>query len=309
MAKIRYKNVNGGWTQISASDIGAASDDLIARGVGKPIISDVQTNIKNDTVLYIDQNDYDGDRTTITKLNTQSLETPISIENGGTGQDTLSKARELFATSKEEIFEYVQPKLLDWVYPVGSIYISVVNESPAVFLGGTWEPLKDRFLLGAGTTYTAGSSGGKGDFIISAEEVPVQAHTHTPGTYIGPNHRHGYGDYKGPSHNHGRGTYYMPNHDHQLMQRDNSGTSTGWSIPTQNDKYKYTNAKVGNTGGSTFYIGGVSANAGAGSVTGNSGYAGTGAITGNSGSTSKAATVTHVNMPPYITVYMWKRTG
>ncbi len=308
MAKIRYKNVNGGWTQISASDIGAASDDLIARGVGKPIISDVQTNIKNDTVLYIDQNDYDGDRTTITKLNTQSLETPISIENGGTGQDTLSKARELFATSKEEIFEYVQPKLLDWVYPVGSIYISVINKSPAEFLGGTWEPLKDRFLLGAGTTYLPGTSGGKGDFTISAAEVPVPEHTHTPGTYVGPNHRHGVGDYKGPNHNHGRGSYVMPNHTHSIMQRDNSGSSKGWSIPTQNDTYKWNNAKVAGSGEKA--ITGVSANGGAIAITGNSGYSGTGgAVTGNSGGTSKAATATHVNMPPYITVYMWKRAG
>ena len=80
MAKIRYKNVNGGWTQISASDIGAASDDLIARGVGKPIISNVQTNIKNDTVLYIDQNDYDGDKTTITKLNTFQFQLKMVVQ-------------------------------------------------------------------------------------------------------------------------------------------------------------------------------------------------------------------------------------
>lgn len=35
----------------------------------------------------------------------------------------------------------LQQKLLDMVYPVGSIYISVNETSPAVFLGGTWELL------------------------------------------------------------------------------------------------------------------------------------------------------------------------
>ena len=164
-------------------------------------------------------------------------------------------------------------------------------------------------MLGAGTTYLPGTSGGKGDFTISAAEVPIQEHTHTPGEYASQNHTHTPGTYTGPNHRHGVGTYYMPSHDHSIMQRDNTGSSTGWSIPTQNDKYKWANAKVGSTGGSSSTIGGASAYAGTGYLNGgNSGSAGAKAITGNSGSTSKAATATHVNMPPYITVYMWKRT-
>lgn len=50
--------------------------------------------------------------------------------------------------------------LLDKVYPVNSIYMSVANVSPASFLGGTWEQLKDRFLLGAGDTYSNGATDG-----------------------------------------------------------------------------------------------------------------------------------------------------
>lgn len=45
-------------------------------------------------------------------------------------------------------------------YPVGSVYMSLGAKSPAELFGGTWERLKDRFLLGAGDTYTAGSVGG-----------------------------------------------------------------------------------------------------------------------------------------------------
>ena len=56
--------------------------------------------------------------------------------------------------------------LLDKVYPVGSIYMSVENTSPASFLGGTWEQLKDRFLLGAGDTYTNGTTGGNKDAVV-----------------------------------------------------------------------------------------------------------------------------------------------
>lgn len=49
---------------------------------------------------------------------------------------------------------------IDMVYPIGSIYLSVANTNPSTLFGGTWEQLKDRFLLGAGDTYTAGSAGG-----------------------------------------------------------------------------------------------------------------------------------------------------
>ena len=50
--------------------------------------------------------------------------------------------------------------LLEQTYPVGSIYLSVDSTSPASLFGGTWERIKDRFLLGAGDTYTAGNTGG-----------------------------------------------------------------------------------------------------------------------------------------------------
>ena len=50
--------------------------------------------------------------------------------------------------------------LIDIVYPVGSIYMSINNVSPATFFGGTWERIQDKFLLAAGSAYAAGSTGG-----------------------------------------------------------------------------------------------------------------------------------------------------
>lgn len=47
------------------------------------------------------------------------------------------------------------------IYPVGAVYISADSTEPSVLFGGTWEKIKDRFLLAAGDTYAAASAGGQ----------------------------------------------------------------------------------------------------------------------------------------------------
>ena len=66
--------------------------------------------------------------------------------------------------------------LLNLIYPVGSIYMSVSSTSPATFLGGTWERIQDKFLLAAGSTYAAGATGGEATHKLTTSEMP--AHTH-----------------------------------------------------------------------------------------------------------------------------------
>lgn len=46
-------------------------------------------------------------------------------------------------------------------FPIGYIYLSTSNANPGQFFGGTWEPIKDRFLLLAGNTYKGGQTGGE----------------------------------------------------------------------------------------------------------------------------------------------------
>ena len=67
------------------------------------------------------------------------------------------------------------------MYPVGSIYISVSSTNPSELFGGTWERLKDRFLLAAGDTYAAGSTGGEATHVLTVDEMPE--HRHTANTY------------------------------------------------------------------------------------------------------------------------------
>lgn len=65
---------------------------------------------------------------------------------------------------------------IDQVYPVGSIYLSVVDVNPSTLFGGTWEKIMDRFLIGAGNDYSLGATGGQ------------TSHNHTT-----PAHSHSYG--------------------------------------------------------------------------------------------------------------------
>ncbi len=44
--------------------------------------------------------------------------------------------------------------------PIGSIYISVNSTNPSTYFGGTWQQIKDRFLLACGDSYSNGSTGG-----------------------------------------------------------------------------------------------------------------------------------------------------
>lgn len=66
---------------------------------------------------------------------------------------------------------------LEDVYPVGSIYMSVTSTSPATLFGfGTWQQIKDTFLLSAGDTYTAGSTGGEATHTLTVDEMPSHSH-------------------------------------------------------------------------------------------------------------------------------------
>lgn len=69
--------------------------------------------------------------------------------------------------------EILAKSYLDKVYPVGSIYMNVNNVDPSSFIGGKWERLKDRFLLGAGDSYSGGSTGGSKTAVIEESNLPA----------------------------------------------------------------------------------------------------------------------------------------
>lgn len=68
--------------------------------------------------------------------------------------------------------------VIDSIYPVGSIYMTLDALDPNTqWAGTTWVRLEDRFLLGAGSTYAVNSQGGEATHTLTVQEMP--SHTHS----------------------------------------------------------------------------------------------------------------------------------
>ena len=68
-------------------------------------------------------------------------------------------------------------EILGLVYPVGSIYMSINNVSPATLFGGKWVQIKGRFLLGASDVYKANTTGGEATHALTTDEIPNHQHS------------------------------------------------------------------------------------------------------------------------------------
>lgn len=66
--------------------------------------------------------------------------------------------------------------LLDMMYPVGSIYLSVSGTDPQTLFGGTWARLENVFLLAAGAKHAAGSTGGEESHTLTEDEIAPHKH-------------------------------------------------------------------------------------------------------------------------------------
>ena len=183
--------------------------------------------------------------------------------------------------------------LIDTIYPVGSIYMSVSNTSPSILFGGTWEQIKDTFLLATGDTYANGSTGGEATHTLTVNEMP--SHTH-----IQDSHNH-----TQDSHNHTQNS-----HNHS------ASTDRKFLALGKNDNWGYTNARqMQSTSGSYYY---PYSNKNTSGLTEPENTASKTATNQETTATNQATTATnqntgggqaHNNMPPYLTVYIWKRTA
>ena len=102
----------------------------------------------------------------------------VHLASGGTAVGVGKYAEHERAVEVNPEWEvYVKGKpLWELIYPVGSLYLSAVDTDPGVLFGGTWERIRDRFLLAAGTAYGAGTTGGEAVHTLAESELPTHAH-------------------------------------------------------------------------------------------------------------------------------------
>lgn len=96
----------------------------------------------------------------------------IFVHRDSVNYDIESYIRSLSASVLEES----KKSLLNEIYPIGSIYMSMANTNPATMFGGVWDQLKDRFLLGASNVYSVNSTGGETEHTLTVDEMPKHDH-------------------------------------------------------------------------------------------------------------------------------------
>lgn len=262
--------------------------------------------------------------------------------------------------------------VLDTVYPVGAIYLSVNSTSPATLFGGTWEQIKGSFLYGCEDSgIVAGDTGGQKSVSYTPEGSnsggSVSSHTLTT-TEI-PAHAHGLNNH---THSVGAHAHGLNGHTHNYVKatgtNGNSGNTSSVRIEFSKGSacsfmgsQKYIDVREVNNTFSSTYGGGISSAYGTTSShpqglaingyqdhththnghthsvttstvasngpsttnTANSEAFNTGGNTGNTANaggggghdhgftnpTFSGTAATIATMPPYLAVYIWKRTA
>ena len=228
--------------------------------------------------------------------------------------------------------------IVNMIYPIGSIYMSISDTSPATLFGGTWVKIEGSFLLGSkGTTYKVNTTGGSSSVSIAIANLPSHDHTltetstdhtHTVTINAGGKHAHtasGGSVSSAGAHKHDRGNMEI---EGWFYATDNNGSdiNVGGAFSAENigsgddgnhggELKKYTLKASTNWSGETseakshthtisgITIGESSTHTHTGSLA-NAGGRHTHTV-GNTGS-GNALTLP---LPPYTVVHIWKRTA
>lgn len=188
-------------------------------------------------------------------------------------------------------------EVISKVYPVGSIYMSVNDTDPGTLFGGTWQQIQGKFLLGASSGHSAGSTGGAETVTLSAGNIPAHTHTIPDHTHTVPNHIHTV-----PAHTHTATASTAGVHSHNIRRAMNAASgSARYAFEGSADVFKPTLDAGAHTHTITVASKAAFNTTSSGTCTTGSGGS------GNTGSTGSGSAVGI--MPPYLAVYMWKRTA
>lgn len=214
-------------------------DTVQAADLPKGVIAHSAAGVKvTGTTNYAGSSNAGGSATSAEKLN-NSLTIKLNGTSQGAWDGSSAKTIDITAATPAAVKAAIaEAKLAAW--PIGSIYMTVSNTSPESLFGGTWERISERFLLGASSSYPAGSTGGESAHTLTQSELPNYSLSVTNGSNV---------------------IRSKTGNTADAYVQTQSG---GWGIPNWESK----------------------------------------TVTVASGGSGEA----HNNMPPYLAVYMWKRT-
>ncbi|MBC8568255.1 hypothetical protein H8692_05685 [Mogibacterium sp. NSJ-24] len=201
----------------------------------------------------------------------------IPITNGGTGARNAAAARANIGACS-----------LDDVYPVGSIYFAYNHTSPASIFGGSWTRISSRFLYGVTASQTIGSTGGEAEHLLTSAEMPSHSHTFTGTATSAGAHTH---TVSGTAASAGSHNHSVPNTSNGI--NGSAVRAESWANASDSGR----TLSTGLAGVHTHDVSGTATSKGAHTHT----------VTGNIGNAGSDAA--HNNMPPYINVSIWRRTG
>ena len=196
------------------------------------------------------------------------------------------------------------------IYPIGSIYTSVVNVNPNTYFGGTWSAFATgRTLVGVDTGQTEfdaiEETGGAKTHTLTSGEMPSHTHTQNSHNHLQDSHNHIQN-----SHNHLQDAHNHTQDSHNHTQNSHTHR-TDIAQPYSSNHTQFT-AVPGGTGASInaadgLQSGSTTATNQATFATNQAAFATNQATTATNQNAGSGAA--HNNLQPYITVYFFKRTA
>ena len=204
------------------------------------------------------------DDTSSSVSTTYSSDKIDSLVGGGGAfiDDTQTSTTTVYSSSKTEtVIDTSLSDLLNLLYPVGCIVhttaYSTSAQMVAVYGGTTWELITNRMLIGAGSTYTVGATGGSSSVTLTTSNLPSHTHSYV-NTLVGsttltvnqiPSHTHNIWTTTGATAAIGSNYGLVANND----QASTSGATGGSGSHTHPDTT--TNRTTGSTGsGNSFSV-------------------------------------------------------
>ena len=215
----------------------------------------------------------------------------VSIEGApADAAATRALIKELLAAQREE--DYAKVKF----------WASNDPTSPASFIGGTWERVEGKFIIGASSAYPVGTTGGSATHTQTVAEMP--SHNHSGSTGSAGSHSHTGSTGSAGSHSHSGTTDWAGAHSHTTsMSSYSSGDSSNFYAPPVGDNWNPHNVSTGSAGSHTHSFSTNSTGSHSHSVS--IGDAGAHTHTVSIGSTGSGKAMSILN--PYYALYIWVR--